>query len=219
MTPKRWCPDCRAHAEGRFCPGCGGPLADSPTATNWIAGGLAFVVATTFLLAPLARPGEGGPEGGFLPVRGLATPETGRPAPREAADQLFDRVIVAAESGDSAAMALFLPMAILAYQEAAPLDADGLFHLSTLQRASDQVDEAGATAGAALAANPNHLLGLYAAAQAAEKAGDLTAARGFYARILESWEAEMRTGAPEYQAHAGMLASAREEAERFVQAG
>lgn len=219
MTARPRCPACRTDQKGRFCPACGAPLTGSAAATNWMAGGMAFVVAATFLLAPLVRGTGTEGTGSLPPVRGLLGPATSSTASRESADQLFDRVIAAAESGDSVAMARFLPMAILAYQEAAPLDADGLFHLSTLLRESDQVAQAGAAAGEALAANPRHLLGLYAAARAARRAGDLSAAGEFYSRIIEAWEREMRTGAPEYEAHAGMLAAAREEAERFLQAG
>lgn len=138
---------------------------------------------------------------------------------RRAADQLFDRVVEAAEADDSAQMALFLPMAIRAYQEARPLDADGLFHLSTLQRTSDLTADAGGTAREMLARDPNHLLGLYAAAEAAEKSGDHEAARAFYARLVEAWDGEIDRGRPEYQAHSDMLRDVRARAEALLGTG
>jgi hypothetical protein len=185
---------------------------------NRITGGLALGVTLLFLLAPLTRGGpdaleaSGGGPGG-VEGAGLRSPA------REAADQLFERVVEAAEVNDSAQLALYLPMAVLAYQRARPLDADGLFHLSTLQRSSDLLAEARATADESLAANPHHLLGLFSAAQASEEVGDTAAARGYYARILASWDREMVGRAPEYRVHAEMLESVRERAQRILETG
>jgi hypothetical protein len=56
-----------------------------------------------------------------------------------------------------------------------------------------------------LATNPNHLLGLAAAAEAAERDGDEAAARSFYQRFIAAYDAEVARGLPEYRDHARML--------------
>lgn len=220
MTRKTWCPNCGLSESGRYCPRCGDTLPRPAGRENWLIGGVAWGVVMLFLLAPVIR--QESPGAGGSGVRGLAGPagpvaEVSRS--RSAADQLFDHVVEAAEAGDSAGLALYLPMAIQAYQEARPLDADGLFHLSTLQRTSDLVRDAGGTAGEVLAGNPNHLLGLYAAAEAAEQAGDTVAARDFYARLVDAWDGEMERDRPEYHAHAEMLEAVRARAAALLGAG
>jgi tetratricopeptide (TPR) repeat protein len=132
--------------------------------------------------------------------------------PREAADRLFDRVMRSAASGDSAQAQQFLPMAIQAYERVRPLDADGAFHLSLLQRTAGDLEGARATAREALESYPDHLLVRGAAGAAALEAGDRTAAEEHYAHLLEVWDAQMDLGLPEYEAHASLLPELRADA-------
>lgn len=79
------------------------------------------------------------------------------------------------------------------------------------------VDEAAATAGQGLAANPNQPLALHAAAQAAEKACDEEGARRLYVGIIDAWDTE--GAGSECRTHVELLASAWERARRFVESG
>jgi hypothetical protein len=136
--------------------------------------------------------------------------------PRQAADNLFDRVMRAVADGNTTEATNFLPMAIAAYDMARPLDADGLFHLSLLQRASQ--DFAGSLNAAlnGLTENPDHVLNLYGAAEAAIALGDSVAARGYYERLVAAWEREMAAERFEYEDHAALLPLIQEDANTFL---
>jgi tetratricopeptide (TPR) repeat protein len=124
----------------------------------------------------------------------------------------------AVSRNDSAQALAFLPMAIAAYDRARPLDHDGLFHLSQLNRAAMNVDAALAGAEEILAADPNHVLALKAAADAAVELGRLEDAEGFYRRLLEAYPREVGRALPEYEAHSGEMEAARSAAEAFLAA-
>ncbi len=170
---------------------------------------------------PILRPDQVAPEG--VPTGGAPASGGGPGAidlssmtPRQAADRLHDRVMIAAESGDSTTAATFVPMAISAYERARPLDHDGLFHLSALQRVAGEFERAIATAEEALAENPDHLLNLYAAAEAAREMGATGQALAYYRRLLEAWDREMASGNQDYQAHSAMMDNVRLSAANFV---
>lgn len=156
--------------------------------------------------------GAGGPGLGPAPNVDLSTM-----TPREAADRLFDRVMRSAEQGDSAEALRFLPMAISAYERARPLDADGLFHLSALQRTGGRPQEALETARQGLEESPDHLLLLAAAAEAALQAGETETAERHYGHLLEVWDEESARDLEDYRVHAALLPTLREEARAFLE--
>lgn len=197
----------------------------------WVAGGL-FVGLLLLVAYPTVFATDDGQDPDAAMAQGgsageWSDPEAGLgPAPnvdlsgmttREAADALFDRSMDALSVGDSAQVALFLPKAIEAYQEARPLDADGHFHLSLLQRVGFQFEEALATAEEALEEDPDHLLNLWAAASAAADQGETEVAEEYYARLLEAWEDELERGRPEYEAHQPLMETLDEEAREFLE--
>lgn len=138
--------------------------------------------------------------------------------PREAADRLFNRVMGALAQRDTMEVINFLPMAIDAYEIARPLDLDGLFHLSLLQRAGMRYEEALATAQEALDEDPDHLLNLSAAAEAARELGLDDLAAQYFSHVLEVWEDERaRTDRPEYDEHAPLLPSILTDATEFME--
>lgn len=171
---------------------------------------------------PIVRPdqvapaGAQGGTGAAANGAGPAAIDLSSMTPRQAADRLHDRVMIAAEAGDSATAATFVPMAISAYERARPLDHDGLFHLSALQRVAGEFERAVATAEEALAENPDHLLNLYAAAEASREMGATGQALTYYRRILAAWDREMASGNADYQAHANMMDNVRLSAANFV---
>lgn len=133
-------------------------------------------------------------------------------SPREAADQLFNAAMMAAEQNDQATLARVLPGAIAAYRALGPLDGDGTFHLAALELTGAKYPEARATCAALLTTNPKHLLALGVSLRAAAQAGDTAAARGFAQRLLEAYDVESARPLPEYQDHQRMLPAYRAEA-------
>ena len=223
----------------RFCTACGTPVggqtvgATGPAASNragpgsgpdmgwWVAGGLLFVVivlvGVSVLNTPEPAPVAAGPLAPApAPAGAGAPPDLSSMTPREAADRLFNRVMTAAAQEDTAEANTFLPMAMDAYELARPLNEDGLFHLSLLQRAAGEIEASLATAAEGLESNPDHLLNLSAAAEASLQLGDAAAGVGYYERMLEAWDREIEMGRPEYEEHAPLLPLLREDAEAVV---
>lgn len=223
----------------RFCIRCGEAVRRAPSRLAWYvaaaAVGLLLVVVAwsstrTNGAGPVAsdRPAAGtapvgaaagGPAGAFDAGAlgpGAAPPLTG--TPREQADRLFNRIMQALALGDTAEASFFLPMGILAYRQAGELDADGLYHLSILETESGDAASGLATAQRILASAPDHLLGLGAAARAAEAVGDASTASRLYRRFLDVYDAERARELPEYVDHARILPDYRGDAESYLAA-
>lgn len=237
-TPK--CPSCghESQAGARFCNQCGGSLAsgagqvaapatggsgDGATASMgwWIAGvllaGLILVVAwPIYGPGSQTRPPAPAQSSGGLGASGV---DLSSMTPREAADRLFDRVMTAVSTGNQVEILGFLPMAIASYEQAAPLDADGVHHLATLLREAQRHEEARAVAAQALEDAPDHLLLLASAGDAAAALDDDEAARSYYQHLLDVWEAEMAENRPEYLAHERLMPMIRTAAEEFLSGG
>ena len=234
------CPSCSTeNPQGRrFCGGCGSPLQRAPQNPAAAGAGIsqdgraAWYMAGALLVVLLSVGGwsllsdgnaAGAPSAGFP----AAQPGALGPAPnidltamtpREAADRLFNRVMGALAQRDTMEVINFLPMAIDAYEIARPLDLDGLFHLSLLQRAGMRYEEALATAQEALDEDPDHLLNLSAAAEAARELGLDDLAAQYFSHVLEVWEDERaRTDRPEYDEHAPLLPSILTDATEFTE--
>jgi hypothetical protein len=139
--------------------------------------------------------------------------------PREAADRLFNRVMNAMGQGNQEEVDMFLPMAIDAYNLVPNLDADGHFHLSLLQQGGGDYRGGLRTAERVLETQPDHLLALYAAGEAARELGETARARDHFGRVLEVFETESTRDLPEYREHAGLLPTIRETARDFMGGG
>jgi tetratricopeptide (TPR) repeat protein len=231
------CKHCDAPlpAGARFCTRCGQPVRKLPSQLPWyVAGGAIVALIAVLLLPTLSRSGPGAAANasaaGAAPFAdqqaagatngqqfGTPPPLTG--SPREQADRLYNRIMAANDSGNQQEVTFFLPMGIAAYQQAGDLDADGLFHLSLLQNLAGQADQSLATAKSILASEPDHLLGLAAAAEAADKAGDKQAAAQYYRRFLDAYDKQMASPLPEYKEHSQALTSYRSEAQAYLKAG
>ncbi len=230
----------------RFCNRCGRPLnpaaegmpvaapvgtgatppaaATNPnSAMGWWVAGLVLVALIVFVAYPTIQgkqSGSGGQSAAAAPAAGAmgnaSAIDLNSMTPREAADRLYNRVMSAAENGDSSQVVMFLPMSIAAYERARPLDIDGLYHLSLLQRTGGDAQAALATAREALDKNPDHLLALGAAAQAAEAMGDTSTADTYWSHFLEAYDKEMAAGRVEYQEHQNILPDYRQQAQAAV---
>jgi tetratricopeptide (TPR) repeat protein len=169
---------------------------------------------TATATAPVTRMGVGGAQPS---PTGTPPPLTG--TPREQADRLFNRIMTTISEGDTTNARFFTPMAIQAYQMAEPLDADGLYHLALIHDVAGDYTSGRAAAERILDASPNHLLGLAAAAEAAERAGDGAAARSYYQRFIAAYDAERARGLPEYQDHEQILPKHLASARRATATG
>ena len=240
----RFCNQCGAKIapKAKFCNQCGEGAAGGPADGGahraaaaaavggqnlpwWIAGvamfGLIVVVGTKMVSS--GGPSEPAPVQPAPAARsaapGLGTgvpPDISQMTPIEAADKLYQRIMMAAAEGDSVGAQQFLPMGLAAYERARPLDADGLFHLSLLQRTDSRPEEALATALQILDADPDHLLGLSAAGEAAAELGRTEEAVAHYQHIVDVYDPQMATQLVEYLDHGGITNNLRNVAEAFL---
>jgi hypothetical protein len=217
----------------RFCNMCGASAAATPAAAAprasvlpWAVAGAALLGLIVVLLVPRLRsapqpagqtpvqpPFAAAPAG--APSAGGENPgavDLSQMTPREAADRLYNRVMTAASTGDSAQAQRFLPMAVMAYQRVEPLDADGRYHLAALHLVGHDWAAARAEADTLLAASPTHLFGLYIAGDAEYGRGNTAAARDFYRRFLRAYDAEVAKRLPEYEEHSQGLPAMRAQA-------
>lgn len=190
----------------------------------WIAGA-SMLALILYLGTTMVRPGPGlvpstsgpvqAPVGG-TPTGGGAPPDISNMSPIEAADRLFNRVMQSTSEGDSAQAQAFLPMAIAAYQRARPLSLDATFHLSMLNRTAMNLEAALDNALEILTQDPNHLLGLAAAAEAAVELGELDEAEVHYRHLSDIYDVEVQRALSEYDQHSLIIDVLKQDAERFL---
>lgn len=226
------CGECGAKLVpgAHFCTRCGAPAGGTVRATGaagggtpdlrWYIGGGVLLLLAIILLVPMLTGDRGTTEAvpresasGAVPP-GTPPPLTG--TPREQADRLFTRIMTEIGQGDTAAARRFTPMAISAYGMAAPLDADGLYHLAAIHLVAGDPASARAAAEQILSDRPAHLLALAVAAEAALAAGDSASARAYYQRLLESYDDEITQDLQEYEAHSRSLPGFRAAAQRMT---
>lgn len=182
-----------------------------------MAGGL-LILLIVVVAWPILRPADVAPLPQPASPGGAPAVDLASMTPREAADALFDRVMRAASGGDSAQVAQFVPMAIMAYDRARPLDSDGRFHLASMQHLSGDFAGALETVAEGLAAEPGHLLLLHAGGQAAVELGDTAAARRFHEEVLAGYDAGLAQRHPDYEAHRELMPTVRAEAAAWLAA-
>ncbi|MDT8368110.1 MAG: zinc ribbon domain-containing protein [Longimicrobiales bacterium] len=186
---------------------------------GWWMAGTMLVFLLSVVAYPILVPQKGlevnpGPTGGAQAQFGNANAvDLGSMTPIEAANRLFDRVMTLYEAGDTGQVAFFLPMATAAYEQAEPLEADGLYHLSTLQRLSGDPESAVETARRIVDETPTHLFGLSEMAEATLALGDTARAREYFQAVLDNWAAEQAIARPAYQMHPAVMPSLRESAD------
>ena len=216
-------------AGARFCHQCGAPAGGRPVEPrqsvqqrkgqernghqwNWKAIAL-FVVGVTawsavlmyvaLKLLPEKNAVQSNPHAGVtMPSEPPAQPvDLSAMTPREAADRLFNRVMAADEQGDTAQVMQFGPMALEAYKLVDLLDADARYHIGLISLLLGDLDKAREQIRNLEAEQPDHLLGLTLAFKVAEKTGDAKAASEARARFAAVYDAQIRSGRPEYEAH------------------
>jgi hypothetical protein len=178
--------------------------------------GLIIVVGWSMVRpGPPPTPGGGTPAAGGGPAAGQAPVDLSTLSPLDAANRLFNRVMTTLEAGDTAGALGFQPMAVQAYEMIEPLDLDGLFHVALLQMLVDPSAAMGA-ANRILEGEPDHVLGLGMAAQAAIDLGDEDQAAAHYQHLVDVFDAQVGRPLPEYQGHQPSLTQMQSAARAFL---
>lgn len=225
------CPSCGAASlsEARFCHVCGASLEGGPGGRTWSAGRLAGLVAVVGLVAVAvsivvmyserdsAPPLSSAPSAPMFsdpPVTSSGgQPDLSQMTPREAADDLFNRIMMASEQGDRSEALRFVPMAIQAYGGLMALDRDADYHLGLIHDVAGDRTNVDRQIAALRQGAPNHLLALVLEHRTAERSGDRAAVSRVLAVFADAYDAEIATRRPEYEAHRSTIERFRVAAE------
>ena len=214
----------------RFCHRCGRPVGATGAAslpsrerTAWlVATGLCVVLLSLIVFKvirearPVAAPdmanagaqsasedvpggGLGGPSGAV--PSGGTPPDISQMSPRERFDRLFNRVMQAAERGDTAQVVRFTPMALGAYGQLDSTDADARYHAAVLRMQVGDMAGALALADTILARDPGHLFGYIIRGTVADLQHDSARRRQAERDFRAHFAAESAAGRQEYQEH------------------
>jgi mono/diheme cytochrome c family protein len=214
------CPSCGAAAvsKARYCHACGASLKGGTGGAKWSAGGLAVVGAVVAVIVVavvvammLSQRDTDSPSSSAEPAPNFdAPPDLSQMTPREAADRLFNRIMMASEQGDRAEAMSFAPMAIEAYGNLPALDRDARYHLGLIHNiAGDRANVERQIAGMRQGA-PNHLLALVLEHRLAEQSGDLATVSRILASFAAAYDTEIAMRRPEYEGHANTVQRYRE---------
>lgn len=132
--------------------------------------------------------------------------------PREAADRLFNRVMAADEQGRPEEVMQFGPMTLEAYKLVDLLDADARYHIGLISLLLGDLDNAREQIRNLQSEASDHLLGLTLSFKVAEQMRDDKAAAAARARFAAAYDAEIRSGRPEYEAHSVTIEAFRASA-------
>lgn len=229
------CPSCGAAlpSEARFCHACGVSLAGEGGGGKWSVGKFAGLSAMAGVIAVAAfavvtfsepdsppppaprspMPMFGAPPAATLGAPPVAVsgqpPDLSRMTPREAADRLFNRIMMASEQGNRAEALRFVPMAVQAYGGLRALDRDAQYHLGLIHAVAGNRAIVDQQIAALRQGAPNHLLALVLEHDTAERSGDRAAVSRVLAAFSGAYNTEIVTGRPEYDAHRNSIERVR----------
>lgn len=142
---------------------------------------------------------------------GAQAPDISNMTPTQRAVALYNLVMSMHERGSDSAQT-FAPMAIQAYQMIDSLSLDDRYDMGRIAAIGGNEALARAQSDTILAANPNHLLGLILAANAAHMRHDSGAERAFQQRLVAAAASERAKSLPEYTQHANDITVALDQA-------
>ncbi len=216
-----FCPSCGtpAQPDARFCHHCGAALGARPAPKRWNAPTVVLysvivlgvvVVAAGVIFMPGENPGIAPPPSApAAPSAATGQPDIANMSPREAADRLFNRVVMASEQDNIDEALEFAPMAIQAYERVARLDADAHYHMGLIYEVMGELENVRNQVAIMKQYAPDHLLGLILEHNAAEREGNSFGAARAAAAFAAAYDAEIRAGRPEYDAHRKTIESFR----------
>jgi hypothetical protein len=170
----------------------------------WFLGGGLVVAVVGALALSLSKGSTPPPAAAASPAEagdGGAPVDIANMTPRERFDQLFNRIMRAAESGDASTVTTFAPMAIQAYGMLDTIDPDARYHLALIQLHTGDVDGARAQGDSILKAQPGHLFGYVVKGTIARFQKDDKSLAKTYADFLSHYDAEQAAKRPEYSEH------------------
>jgi hypothetical protein len=216
------CPSCGAGGRtGTFCSDCGARLGGGgrrPDVRWLVAGGalvLLALLAALFIPEQRARAAAAAPAGP-VGASGQAPPDLSTMTPRQQFDRLYARALEAAQSGDDAGAAQFMPMAMAAYGMLDTIDADARYHAALLHLHAGNAAHARLLADTILVHDPGHLFGYLVRATAARWERDDAALQASYRDFLAHDAAESARGREEYDAHRATIDETRRLAREAV---
>ena len=160
-------------------------------------------------MANAGNPGPAGAGGGE--GRPGAPPDISQMSPRERFFRLHDRVMGAAQSGDTASANRFAPMAIAAYGMLDSVDIDARYHAGALYIQSGALPAALALADSIQTEAKDNLLGDLLRLEVAQARKDQAAESRFGKAFLDHYDAQLGLRRPEYEEHKAMLADLRKQ--------
>ena len=226
-----FCPSCGATtaSEDRFCHSCGASLEGRSDADRWSVGRLAGLGAVAGLIAiavfavvafaardraPRSSVAPPAPLFGVPPPAASGGPlDPSQMTPREVADRLFNRIMMAREQGQSAEALRLVPMAVQAYDDLPVLDRDARYHLGLINLVAGDGPKVDQQIALLRQAAPDHLLALALEHDAAIQSGDRATVSSVLSAFAAAYDAEMATGRPEYEAHRDTIERIRAAAE------
>lgn len=213
------CAGCQSELTpgAKFCHRCGTPAGASAearpgTADRGFGSALPWAVAAIALVALVAlvagqhfsRTATAAVTSTDAPAAAAssgAPPDISQMSPEERAERLYDRVMALNERGRADSVRFFAPMAMQAYTMLGTLNADQRYDLGRIAAVSGDQQIARAQSDTILATQPQHLLGLLLAADAAQMRGDRAAESTYLRRFVAAVPAERAKQLPEYQQH------------------
>ncbi|MDX1488147.1 MAG: hypothetical protein R3268_08110, partial [Acidiferrobacterales bacterium] len=151
------CPSCDAKIKpgARVCHACGASVTarglpkrwNAQTIAPWVAIGLATIALGVAVVSLIDRGNRAATPVPFPLPLASAVPAD-QPAdlssmtPRQAADRLFNRIMAAAERGDTAEALQFVPMALQAYDRLGTLDNDARYHVALIHMTAGDIESA-----------------------------------------------------------------------------
>jgi len=135
--------------------------------------------------------------------------------PRERADRLFDRIMTAAEQGDSSQMRFFRPMAIQAYGMLGAPNPHIRYDVGMIHAVTGDGAAALAQADSIERAEPTNLLASLIRGTVATMRGDSAALRRTYQTFLDRYDRENALGRDGYVQHATAINAFRDEARKL----
>ena len=163
----------------------------------------------------MANAGNAGPEGAAgnaaAGTRPGAPPDISQLTPRERFLRLHDRVMSAAESGDTVTATRFAPMALAAYTMLDSVDVDLRYHAGTLFIRARNYPAALALADTIQAEAKQNLMADLLRLEVAQSRKDAAAETRARNSFLDHYDAQLALKRPEYEEHKDMLADLRRQ--------
>jgi hypothetical protein len=223
----RFCSECGTQflPDALFCHNCGAPAEGGASAQStpgmspalrWMVPGgaiLALIILSVFRLGSRGATPE---SAAAVPLEAgtMRAPDISSMSPAERADRLFNKVMSLSSDGKADSAAFFAPMALVALEALAPLNAHSRYDIGLVALVSGDVGRASAQSDTILRERPTHLLGLVLAARAADARGDSASSKSARQRLLAAEKTERASPLPEYSDHDADLRSAIELARK-----